>query len=132
VFKLNDPELAKRLDEFRRADATSLSEEIAMTRLLAEVAVNEGHAGLAGQLLHTIGKLELLQISQEEKMGNLLGRHALFAVGTAICQALVEKLSGLPNYDQIVDLALPAIEAAIAEAGREPLRIAHETPPCAE
>jgi hypothetical protein len=133
VFKLNDPELAQRLDEFRRADPTSLSDEIALTRLLAEAAVNEGHAGLAGQLLHVVGKLELLQISQQEKMGDLLGRHALFAVGNAICQALVEKLSGLPNYEQIVDLVIPAIESAIATAGREqkrePLRLTQEVVP---
>ena len=119
MFQLTNPELAQRLDEFRQADETSLSDEIALTRLLAEAAVNEGHAGLAGQLLHVVGKLQLLQVAQQEKMGNLLGRHALFAVGSAICEAIVQRLSGLPNYEQIVDLVIPAIESAIATAGRE-------------
>ncbi len=132
MFKLTNPDLAKRLDEFRQADETSLSDEIALTRLLAEAAVNEGHAGLAGQLLHVVGKLQLLQVAQQEKMGDLLGRHALFAVGTAICEAIAQKLSGLPNYEQIVDLVIPAIESAIATAGREqphePLRITQDVP----
>jgi hypothetical protein len=130
VFRLEDPELAKRLDEFRGEDATSLSDEIALTRLLAEIAVNQNHAGLAGQLLHIVGKLQLLQISQQEKMGDLLSRHALFSVGSAICAALVEKLSGFQEYEAICDAVIPAIENAIATAGREqkrePLRLIQE------
>jgi hypothetical protein len=132
VFKLTNPDLARRLDEFRRADVTSVSDEIALTRLLAEVAVNKGNANLAGQLLHVIGKLQLIQISEQERIGNLLDRHALFTVGSAICKALVERLSGLPNYEQIVDVITPIITEAIATAGREPLRITHEVTPCSE
>jgi len=71
--------------------------------------------------------------SASKRRWGFAGRHALFAVGNAICQALVEKLSGLPNYEQIVDLVIPAIESAIATAGREqkrePLRLTQEVVP---
>jgi hypothetical protein len=129
VFKLTDSALAKRLDEFRGADPTDLGDEIALCRLLAEQAVNDGHPTLACQLLHVVGKLQLLQIAEQEKLGNLLGRHSLFEVGTAICQAITNQCVGLANYEQIVDAVLPAIRDAIAKAGREkktPLLLTHE------
>ena len=127
MFKLQDPELAKRLDDFRGADQTSLADEIALCRLLAETATNQRHVSLAGQLLHVVGKLELLQIQQQERAGTLLGRHAIFSVGSAICEAIVEKLSAFPNYELIVDAVIPAIENAIATAGREQsLRLTHD------
>ena len=119
VFKLLNPELAKRLDEFRGADPTDLGDEIALCRLLAEAATNQAHVGLAGQLLHVVGKLELLQIQQKEKMGNLLDRHALFSAGSAICEAIAARLSGRPDYEELVDLILPAITEALATVRRE-------------
>jgi hypothetical protein len=133
MFRLTDPELAKRLEEFREADPTSLSDEIALCRLLTEMAVNQGHFGLAGQMAHVTGKLQLLAVAQQEKMGHLLGRHALFTAGSAICDILVQELSELPNYEQLADRLIPAIEAAIASAGREqtrePLRLTQEATP---
>ena len=132
MFKLENTELARRLDELRGADVTDLSDEIALARLLTEVAVNRGQVGLAGQLLHTTAKLELAAVVQREKLNHLLDSSALFAAGTSICQALVEKLSGFPNFPEICDAAIPAIESAIATAGREPLRITHEVAQCSE
>lgn len=119
MFKLNDREMARRLDEFRDADPADLNDEIALCRLLAEQAVNEGHPARAAQLLSVTGKLELLQIAARERMGALLDRHSLFEVGRAICQAIMDHCAGLPNYEQIVDAVLPAIREAIATAGRD-------------
>lgn len=99
MFKLENTELARRLDELRGADVTDLSDEIALARLLTEVAVNRGQVGLAGQLLHTTAKLELAAVVQREKLNHLLDSSAPFAAGTSICQALVEavRVSQLPG-----------------------------------
>jgi hypothetical protein len=133
VFKLHDPDFAKRLDEFRGADPTDLGDEIALCRVLAEAATNEGHIALSGHLLHIVGKLELLQIQQREKMGNLLDRHALFSAGAAICEAIAARLSGRPDYGELVDLILPAITDTLKTVGREqkhePLLLTREKTP---
>ena len=76
MFKLENAELARRLDELRGADVTDLSDEIALARLLTEVAVNRGQVGLAGQLLHTTAKLELAAVVQREKLNHLLDSSA--------------------------------------------------------
>ena len=81
-------------------------------------------------MLHIVGKLELLQIQQHEKMGTLLDRHALFSAGSAICEAIAARLSGRPDYGELVDLILPAITEALRTVGREqnhePLLLAQE------
>ena len=131
MFKLQNAELAQRLEELRGADATDLTDEIALARLLTEIAVNRGQVGLAGQMLHVTAKLELAAVAQMEKLHHLLGYSELYAAGEAISRALLEQLSGFPNFPEICDAAIPAIKSAIASV-REPLRITHEAAPCSE
>ncbi len=131
MFKLQNAELAQRLEELRGADITDLSDEIALSRVLTEVAVNRGQICLAGQLLNTCAKLELAAVAQKEKLHHLLDSSELYAAGEAISRALLENLSGFPNFPEICDAAIPAIKSAIATV-REPLRITHEVAPCSE
>jgi hypothetical protein len=119
VFKLNDPKWAKRLAEFKQSDPNDLANEIALTRLLVEISVNEGHVGLAGQLLHVVAKMELIQVAQQQRLGNLLDRHALQAAGRAICEGIRSRLSGMPNYELLIDQILPAVVEGVETAGRE-------------
>ena len=73
-----------------------------------------------------VGRLELIQTEQQQRRGELLDRHALMACGRAICDGITERLSGLPNYTAIVDLLIPVVVDAVANAGHEPLLLTHE------
>ncbi len=127
MFKILDPEFAKRLDELRCESPTTLDDEIALSRLLAENAVNHGSMALAAQILHSIGKLELLRVQQQERLGDLLSRHSLFEAGSRICDAITARLSSRPDYPELVDLILPCITESLKNVGREaPLQLTHE------
>jgi hypothetical protein len=115
-FQLQDKDRAKRLEALRTADGADLSDEIALSRLLAEEAANSGHIGLSSAILHNIGKIELTQIAMKEKMGLLLDRHAIVAMARLICSNIIARLSGRPDYEALCDLIIPAIEEAVMTA----------------
>jgi hypothetical protein len=128
-YHFNDADFAARYAAIKEGGGDDLSSEIALLRLLIERAAPSAPA-LAGNLLSVLVKSQSAEMDRRQREGELLGRHELFQIGSAICAALVEKLSGFPNFDQIVDAAIPAIESAIATAGREqprePLRLTHD------
>jgi hypothetical protein len=131
MFKLDDPNYVKRLEEFKTDGDDDLTDEIALMKLLAEIATNSGRYTLAGMLLHNVGKLQLLKTAQEERRGNLLSRRALFEVGSAICDTIKNHFAGLPEdeYCRLVDAIVPAIRTAVENAGREkPLSLVREEP----
>jgi hypothetical protein len=115
-YNIEDKDRARRLEALRTADGTDLSDEIALSRLLAEESVNSGRAALASQILHNIGKIELTQIAMREKAAQLLDRHAIVAMARLICANIVARLSGRPDFAELVDLIIPAIEEAVMTA----------------
>ena len=113
----------------KRMEATTSVLKSPCCELLIERAAPSCPA-LAGNLLSVLAKVQNVELDRRQRDGELLGREQLFKVGQAICRALVERLSSLPNFEQVVDLILPAITETIKTAGREqqrePLRLTHQ------
>ena len=130
-YQFKDTDFAARYTAIKEGGGDDLKSEIALLRVLIERAAPSSPA-LTGNLLSVLAKVQTTELVRRQREGELVNRQQLFLVGSAICQILVERLSGLPNYEQIVDGVIPAIESAIATAGREPLRITHEVTPCSE
>ena len=128
-YQFDDADFAARYAAIKEGGGDNLTSEIALLRLLIERAAPSSPA-LAGHLLSVLAKVQSAELDRRQREGELLDRHALFTVGSAICAALVERLSGLPNYDQLVDTITPIITETIATAGRgqqrEPLRLTQE------
>ena len=128
-YQFNDADFAARYTAIKENGGDDLSPEIALLRLLIERAAPSCPA-LAGNLLSVLAKVQNVELDRRQRDGELLGREQLFKVGQAICRALVERLSSLPNFEQVVDLILPAITETIKTAGREqqrePLRLTHQ------
>lgn len=128
-YQFNDADFAARYTAIKENGGDDLSPEIALLRLLIERAAPSCPA-LAGNLLSVLAKVQNVELDRRQRDGELLGRDQLFKIGQAICRALVERLSSLPNFEQVVDLILPAITETIKTAGREqqrePLRLTHQ------
>jgi hypothetical protein len=110
--------LAKAQDRTRLAtlaehnDIKSLRDEISLTRMMIEELWNS--AQTAAERLNVFGRvrLHIADLEKlvktcnqlEERLGSLLAKPALQRVGQRICVVLIERLSGLPNYEQLVDV----------------------------
>ena len=122
--------LAKAQDRARLAsfaehdDIKSLRDEIALTRMMIEGLWNSAQSdverlaiyGRVNSHILTLEKLVKTCNQIEERLGNLLAKSTLLRVGTQICQLLVTRLEGLPNYEQLVDALIHDIIAVIQQA----------------
>jgi len=122
--------LARAQDRARLAsfaehdDIKSLRDEIALTRMMIEGLWNSAQSdverlaiyGRVNSHILTLEKLVKTCNQIEERLGNLLAKSTLLRVGTQICQLLVTRLEGLPNYEQLVDALIHDIIAVIQQA----------------
>ena len=105
-------------------DIKSLRDEIAVTRMMIEGLWNSAQSdverlaiyGRVNSHILTLEKLVKTCNQIEERLGNLLAKSTLLRVGTQICQLLVTRLEGLPNYEQLVDALIHDIIAVIQQA----------------
>lgn len=105
-------------------DIKSLRDEIALTRMMIETIWNSATTdieklaifGRVNTHIQTLEKLVKTCNQIEERLGTLLAKPTLLRVGQQICQALVNRLEGLPNYEQIVDPLIADVIAVIREA----------------
>ena len=105
-------------------DIKSLRDEIALTRMMVEGLWNSAHSdverlaiyGRVNSHILTLEKLVKTCNQIEERLGSLLAKPTLLRVGQQICQKLVARLEGLPNYDQLVDTLIRDVITTIQEA----------------
>jgi len=128
--KLRQYLLAKAHDRVRLAEfaeheeVKSLRDEIALARMLIERRFNliQNDADLIGAcaplntLLLTVERLVKSAHAIEKSLGALLARNAVLRVGQQVCQIIVDRLEGIPNYEQIVDAIITDIVATISKA----------------
>jgi hypothetical protein len=105
-------------------DIKSLRDEIGLTRIMIEEIWNSGQS--AAERLRNFGavRLHINDLEKlvktcnqlEERLGTLLAKPTLLRVGQRICESLVSRLSGLPNYDQLVDVLQADVVSIIQEA----------------
>jgi len=122
--------LAKAQDSTRLAqfaeheDVKSLRDEIALTRMLIERRFNLvrddadliSACGSLNTLILTVERLVKSAHVIEKSLGTLLARAAVLRVGQQICQIIVDRLEGIPNYEQIVDAIITDIVATVSKA----------------
>lgn len=122
--------LAKANDQTRLAqfaeheDVKSLRDEIAFARMLIERRFNLiqndadllSACGSLNQLFLTVERLVKSAHAIEQSLGSLLARQSVLRLGQQICQIIVDRLEGLPNYEQLVDTIILDIIATIQQA----------------
>ena len=122
--------LARAQDRARLAtfaehdDIKSLRDEIALTRMMIEGLWNSAQSdvermavyGRVNSHIITLERLVKTCNQIEERLGNLLAKPTLLRVGQQICQKLVDRLAGLPNYEQLVDTLIRDVVTTIQEA----------------
>ena len=95
-------------------DIKSLRDEIAFTRMMIERLWNFGKTDVEKMAIFgrinthvlTLEKLVKTCNQIEERLGSLLAKPTLLRVGQQICEVLVKRLSGLSDYEQVVDLLI--------------------------
>jgi hypothetical protein len=105
-------------------DIKSLRDEIALTRMMIERLWNSAQSdvermalfGRVNSHILTLEKLVKTCNQIEERLGTLLAKPTLLRVGMEICRVLVNRLSDLPNYEQIVDPLIHEVIGVIDQA----------------
>jgi len=105
-------------------DIKSLRDEIAVTRMMIEGLWNSAQSnaeqlavyGRVNSHILTLEKLVKTCNQIEERLGSLLAKPTLLRVGQEICQKLVARLEGLPNYEQLADTLIRDVITTIQEA----------------
>ena len=105
-------------------DIKSLRDEIALTRMVIEELWNSGNTpaerlnnyGRVNTHILTLEKLVKTCNLIEERLGTLLSKPTLLRIGQQICQVLVNQLSGLPGYEQMVDALIRDVIGVIEAA----------------
>jgi len=114
-----------RLAQFaEHEEVKSLRDEIALARMLIERRFNliQNDADLMqacgplNTMLLTVERLVKSAHAIEQSLGNLLARQSVLRLGQLICQIIVDRLEGIPNYEQIVDGIITDIVATIQDA----------------
>jgi len=122
--------LLKAADQTRLAqfaeheEVKSLRDEIALTRMLIERRWNLAQTdaelvascGSLNQLLITVERLVKSAHTIEQSLGALLARQSVLRLGQQICQIIVDRLEGIPNYEQLVDAIILDIVETIQHA----------------
>lgn len=123
--------LAKAEDQTRLAQLSeneglkSLRDEVAIAVGLLERRINllQSDAefiqacGQLNMLLLTIERLKKSSQVLEERSGAMVSRGAMLHLGQQICQIIVNRLEGIPDYEQLVDTIILDIIATIQHGG---------------
>jgi type I site-specific restriction endonuclease len=124
--------LAKYADD---DELKSLREEIALLRMIIQKTLADAQSDVEkinaySKVSEYVVKVErLLKTCHtlDQSMGNLLAKSALRRLGQQLGQAIVERLTGIPNYESVVEALLGDMVRIIEEidngtpelAGRE-------------
>lgn len=120
-YLLADAEEQGLLDRFATDDELkSLREEIALVRMMVQRTLAGAQSDVekvsaytkVNTLLLTLERLMKTCHSLEQSLGQLVGKPALLRLGQQLCQIIVTRLEGLPNYELLVDAIIADISAA--------------------
>ena len=85
------------------------------TLVVGMLAVSLRSLGKHGTRL-TVERLVKSAHAIEQSSGNLLARQSVLRPGRLICQIIVDRLGGIPNYEQMADCLITDIVATIQTA----------------
>lgn len=103
-YKINAQAAADRLKELADDSAiTDLKSEIALTRMIAEDAINHGAGGIALAAMTAINKLAKSQEASDLRNRAMVDRELLFAVGAALVNLIAEEIEGRPGFEDVID-----------------------------
>jgi len=111
----------KLLDRYATDDELkSLREEIALVRMMVQRTLTMATSNVEAvnayskinTLLLTLERLMKTCHALEQSLGQLVGKPALLRLGQRLCQIVVDRLEGVPNYEQLVDVMIADIDAA--------------------
>jgi hypothetical protein len=117
-----------RLAQFaEHEEIKSLRDEIALARMLVERRWNMvqtdtdllAACGTLNTLLLTIERLVKSCHQIEQSLGALLARQSVIKLGQQVCQIIIDRLEGIPNYEEIVDGIIQDIIATIKKTDAE-------------
>ena len=128
LYLLNKVEARARLAELADHEGVkSLREEIALLRMTIEEQYNKINTDVDFQLrwpciqsaIRDVHKLVKDCHVIEQNLGVLLARQSIIRLGQQICQIIVDRLDGIPDYEQIVALIVTDIADTIKNANNE-------------
>jgi hypothetical protein len=128
LYLLNKVEARARLDELADHEGVkSLREEIALLRMTIEEQYNKINTDVDFQLrwpciqsaIRDVHKLVKDCHVIEQNLGVLLARQSIIRLGQQICQIIVDRLEGIPDYEQLVQLIVMDISDTIKSANNE-------------
>jgi hypothetical protein len=128
IYMLNKLEARTRLAELAdHEDVKSLREEIGLLRMVVEEQWNKINNDTDFQLrwpsvqsaIRDVHKLVKDCHVIEQNLGVLLSRQSILRLGQQICQIIVNRLEGIPNYEQIVDQIVKDIVTTLRSANNE-------------
>jgi hypothetical protein len=109
------------LDRYASDDELkTLREEIALVRMMVQRTLATAQTDVekinayskVNTLLLTLERLMKTCHSLEQSLGQLVGKPALLRLGQRLCRIVIDRLEGLPNYEQLVDAMIADIDAA--------------------
>jgi signal transduction histidine kinase len=124
-YKLSDPELRARFDHHADSDSIeTVRAEVVLLRTLIDerlsLARTEADKIAAFQVIHpaisTLNKLVESLCKLEKSTHLVLGKEALNRLGDKIVTILIEELSEVEGYTDIIDRVAGRIAAAISES----------------
>jgi hypothetical protein len=110
--------LQRELDGFNDDNPALVADEIKIIRLLIQRALEQNNPGLVATLSAVLAKLSSIQVSNAARIGQMLDRSELIRMGQRLSTVLVERLSGLPNYEQVADVLMADIQRVFQERER--------------
>jgi len=106
-YLLEDQKRQARLDAFNQSEqVSSLRQEIAMTRMLIEEAINANSPGLANNLLSTLTKLQHEHETAQLRAGELLAKEKILQLGQRMIDAVLAAFQGsCPDWEDRMQAA---------------------------
>jgi hypothetical protein len=113
-YRLNEQAAQNRLAELQATENPSdLSREIALARMVAEQAQQQGNAGLVANMLTVIGQLSKAQLQVRRMRSDLIERVVVVALcrrlGGIVAAVMAE--NKVPDYEEICDQIIDRMES---------------------
>ena len=110
----------------------SLREEIALVRVMVQNTLSAAQSEVekvnayskVNSFLLTLERLMKTCHSLDQSLGQLLGKPALLRLGQQLCNVVVDRLEGVPNYEALVEVLIQDIITTIQNVSNaEPERL---------
>lgn len=128
IYLLSRADVRTRLAQLAdHEEVKSLREEIALTRIMIETQFNQIKDDTDWHLrwpaiergIQTVHKLVKDCHVIEQNLGSLLSKQAVLGLAHRVCQIVIERLEGIPGYEQLTDSIIQDIVTAVQEANNE-------------